>query len=228
MWEAALLAADAYGLSLDDLRFCPARTADPYREVIPENLNQRAPDGESIVVNPHYRYGSIFTALLDERTDAHPELRDILFDILAHRLTELDLRSGLCRDEYRAGFLREDIEAGVYGRENAERLRRFPGSALRFVLSALLSLYRTGTSMSMFAGLLGTLYPHSVIYLDVRSVRELLIYVGKKKTPDLGAQLDLLCDLFVPADCDTELFWDMHFGLIGVDETMEIGGIMMY
>jgi hypothetical protein len=227
MWEAALW-ADAEGISRESLRFCPAKTADPYREVIPEDLNRRAPEGNSILVNPHYRYGNVFNALLDESTDAHSELRDVLFDILAHYLTEPDLRAGLCRDEYFAGFLKEDIEAGVYGKENAERLRRFPRHRLRFVLSGLLSLYRTGTSVSMFAGLLRTLYPHSIVYLDVRGVRELLIYAGEKKTPDLEAQLDLLCDLFVPADYDTKLFWDLHFGLIGVEETMGIGEIMMY
>jgi hypothetical protein len=226
MWEAALRADDA-GISRNTLRFCPSNTADPYREVIPEYLNERVL-GESILVNPYYRYGSIFDALLGESTDAHPELREVLFDILAHYLTELDLREGLCRDEYYAGFLKEDIEAGICGRENAERLRRFPKRLLRFVLSGLLSLYRTGTSMPMFAGLLRTMYPHAIVYLDVRDVRELLIYAGEKKTPDLEAQLALLCDLFVPADYDIKLFWDRHFGLIGVDETMEIGEIMMY
>jgi hypothetical protein len=227
MWEAALW-ADAEGIARETLHFCPARTADPYREIIPEHLNERVPNGDRVLVNPYYRYGNVFGALLGESMDAHAELRDVLFDIFAHCLTKFDLREGLRRDEYYAGFLKEDIEAGVCGEENAERLRRFSGRKLRFVLSGLLSLYRTGTSMPMFAGLLRAIYPRAIVYLDVRDVRELLIYAGEKKTPELEAQLTLLCDLFVPADYDTKLFWDRHFGLIGVDETMEIGQIMMY
>jgi len=35
-------------------------------------------------------------------------------------------------------------------------------------------------------------------------------------------------DLFVPADYEVRLFWDKHFGLITVDETMEIGELVMY
>ena len=43
----------------------------------------------------------------------------------------------------------------------------------------------------------------------------------------LETQLDLLCDMFVPIDYEMKLFWDMHFGLIGVDATMKIDEIIV-
>jgi hypothetical protein len=227
MWEALLQTADL-GADKEDIRFKPSRTANPYREVVFSDVNRGIISGTSVEVNAHYRYGAVFGALLGEDMDDCSELRETLFDIVAHCLTELDLRQGLCSAEYYARFLREDIVSGLFGRQNAQRLSCFTKAQLRLVLSGLLRMYRLGMSMRMFAQMSRELYPGSIVYLDVCGERVLLFYVGRKETPALRGQLELLCDLFVPADCEVKLFWDMHFGLIGTDETMEIGNIMMF
>jgi hypothetical protein len=89
-------------------------------------------------------------------------------------------------------------------------------------------MYRVGASIGLLSKLLRALYPRSIAYLDIREKRELLIYIGERKTEQLESQLNLICDMFVPLDYEVVLFWEMHFGLIGVEETMEIGQIMMY
>ena len=227
MWEA-LLKGDEKGLPKGAIRFKPSKISNPYREVFFENFNVEDITVGPIEVNAYYRYGSVFGALLSEDMDSYPDIRQVLFDILAHYLSELDLRSGLCRDEHYAHFLREDIMAGIFGQKSAECLNCFGKKEKRIVAAGLLRLYRVGTSTKLFSQLLRELYPNSIVYLDVRDIRELLIYVGKKQTVELSGQLQLLCDLFVPADYDVHLFWDRHFGLIGVDETMEIGSFVMY
>ncbi|MDR0491781.1 MAG: hypothetical protein LBH28_11110 [Oscillospiraceae bacterium] len=227
MWEV-LLQGEEQGLGREDIRFEPSRTANPYREVFFKDFNKPILTGGPIDVNAYYRYASVFGPLLDEGMDNHPELQSALFDILAHFLSELDLRSGLCQAEYYARFLREDIAAGLTGRDNAGRLGQFSRKQARLVAACWLRAHKVGTSMKLFAQLLRALYPNSIAYLDARGVRELLIYVGKIRTPELAAQLELLRDLFVPADYDVKLFWDMHFGLIDTEETMEIGNIMIY
>ena len=227
MWEALLL-GEEQGLSKDAVRFTPSRVANPYREVFFKDFNKPVINKEPIDVNVYYRYGNVFNSLLGEDMNVYPELQAVLFDVLAHFLSELDLRSGLCRAEYYARFLWEDIAAGIFGQENAERLKYFDRKEKKLMAAGLLRMYKVGASMRMFAQLLRELYPNSISYLDVRSERELLIYIGKKRTKKLYNQIDLLCDLFIPADYDVMLFWDKHFGLIGADETMEIGQIMMY
>ena len=72
------------------------------------------------------------------------------------------------------------------------------------------------------------LYRNSIIYLDTTYKRELLIYIGKEKTRQLEKQIGFLMDLFVPLDISVQLFWDMHFGIISVEETMEPDDIMIY
>jgi hypothetical protein len=227
MWET-LLRAGELGIAKEDIRFVPAKTANPYREVFFDHLNVGLTAAGSVSTNAYYRYGAVFGPLLDERMDGDADIRETLFDILAHYLTELDLRQGLCRAEYYARFLREDIEFGVFGQQNIRRFRWFDKPRARLVMAALLRMYKVGMSMKLFVSLLRELYPRSIVYLDTEKKRELLLYLGLKETPALRGQLDLLCDLFVPADYEVNLFWDTHFGLIGTDETMEIGRVMMF
>jgi len=227
MWEA-LLEGEEQGIDKSDLRFAPSRMANPYREVFFKDFNKPILTSDPVDVNAYYRYGDIFSPLLGDDMEEYPEIQAVLFDILAHFLSELDLRSGLCRAEYFAKFLREDITAGCAGWENAERFRHFNRREARIVAAGWLRTHKVGTSMKLFAQLLQALYPNSITYLDARGVRELLVYVGMKQTPALKAQLELLRDLFVPADYDVKLFWDMHFGLMDTLETMEIGKIMIY
>ena len=183
---------------------------------------------DPVDVNAYYRYGAVFGSLLNEDLEGYPEFQTELFNVIAHFLSELDLRSGLCQAEYFAKFLREDILKGFNGRENAEKFEKFSRKQACLVAAGWLRAHKVGTSMKLFAQLLRAIYQNSIVYLDVRGVRELLIYVGKKKTPVLTAQVELLRDLFVPADYDVKLFWDMHFGLIDTDETMGIDNIMIY
>jgi len=227
MWET-LLEGEEHGIGRESIQFKPSRTANPYREVSFKDINKPLVSKNPIEVNAFYRYEAVFGALLNENTNDCVELREAIFDILAHYLSELDLRSGLCHDEYYARFLRKDIASELFTRENAQRIFYFGREQAQLVAAALLRMYKIGVSMRLFAQLLRKLYPNSIAYLDARDIRELLVYVGKKKTAELSAQMDFLCDLFVPVDYKIHLFWGMHFGLIGTDETMEIDNIMMY
>jgi hypothetical protein len=215
MWEVILQGQDQ-NIARKNIRFRPSKMANPYREVFFEDFNNAVLTDETVDVNAHYRYGAVFGELLSEDVDEYPELQAVLFDILAHYLTKLDLRSGLCRDEYYALFL------------SGDKLNCFDRREKHLVTAGLVRMYKLGTSMKLFSQLLRELYPQSIVYLDARGVRELLVYVGKKQTPQLTAQLEFLCDSFVPADYDVKIFWELHFGLIGTDETLEIGEIMLY
>ena len=227
MWEA-LLQGEEQGIAKEDIWFTPARTANPYREVFFKDFNKSTLSGEPVDVNAYYRYGDILGLLLNEDIDCWPEIQSALFNLLAHYLSEMDLRSGLCRAEYYACFLREDIECGHFGPKYTEVLSSFPKAQERFVLFDLLKLYRVGPSLRVFAQLLRELYPRSIVYFDTCGRREILIYIGKAKNSVLEKQIDTLCDLFLPINLKIHIFWELHFGLIGVNETLEIGDVMIF
>ena len=227
IWEV-LLKAQKEGIAEESIAFVPADYPSPYMETAFDDLNPWELGINEIPVNAWYRFSATFETLLDGSLDAYPEMRDILFDIFLHQLAQLDLREGLCKNEYFGLFLRDDIQKGHFGAEFRDVIERFSFSARRVVTENLVRLYQIGPSIELFRTLLRELYPHSMLYLDTAGRRELLIYIGRKRTKVLAGQLDFLLSTFVPFDIVTQLFWEYHFGIIGIDGTMYMDEVLIY
>jgi len=227
IWEV-LLAAQKQGTQQEKLAFTDAKSYSPYMEVSFDDLNPATLDRQAIEVNVRYRFSPIFEALLDGRLDTHPDIRERLTDVFIHLLGELDLQSGLCRSEYYGLFLKEDIQDVRFGAQFAETMQLFHFDMRRFVVEYLVRLYTLGPSIELLRSLLRHLYPHSMIYLDSTDERELLVYIGQKETAELAGQMEFLMAFFVPFDYIVHLFWDLHFGIINIDETMELDDFYIY
>ena len=226
IWEVILKAGEQ-GFPREKLRFTQAKTPSPYMEASFEELNRQYLDDAPVEINAYYRFSAIFDHVLNGLVD-YPEFRDCLYDILMHYVAEINIREGLCRSEYHGQFLRENVKAGRFGREFTEVFQTFEPSQARFVVESMVRLYELGPSVTLFRTVMRQIYPRSIIYLDSVERRELLIYIGKKETPGLRRQVEFLLSLFVPFDYIIHLFWDMHFGIVGVDETMELDEFVVY
>ena len=226
IWEV-LIKASEQGFPREKIRFAQSKTVSPYMEVAFEELNREYLDGAPVEVNAYYRHSAVFDNVLNGFDDC-PEFRDGLFDILMQYVAETNMREGLCRDEYYGLFLRGDVSAGRFGRQFTRVFDTFGRRQARFVTECMVRLYKLGASIALLRSVMRQLYPRSIIYLDSVDRRELLVYIGKKETPELREQVGFLVSLFVPFDYVTHLFWDMHFGIIGVDETMGIDECMLY
>ena len=226
IWDL-LLKADEQNFPRENIRFTQVRTPSPYMEVAYDEMNRHHLDDEPVEVNAYYRFSTIFDSVIDGLKD-YPEFQECLYDILMHYTAELNLREGLCKNEYYGLFLREDIADGKFGRQFADVLHTFERRQVRFVIECMVRLYKLEPSVTLFRSVMRQIYPKSIIYLDAVDRRELLIYIGKKETPELKRQVDFLLSLFVPFDYITHLFWDMHFGIIGVNETLELDEFVVY
>ena len=227
IWEA-LLKADEQGFGRENLRFAPASEPSPYTEVAYEEINRNHVDGAPVEVNAYYRHGAIFGPMADI-PEAWQEFRACLYDILMHLLAETNMLEGLCKDEFYGLFLREDVDGGTFGRQHAAAFRSFTRDQARHVTAGMVRLYKTGPSAELFKSVMRKTYPRSISYFDItEGRRELLVYVGRKETPELRRQADFLLSMFVPFDYVARLFWDMHFGIFGVDETLELGEFVVY
>ena len=228
IWEVMLKAREEK-IPQRRIRFRPLSNSSPYMEVAFTDLNKKKLDEEPIEVNAYRRFTEVFERLTDgEIQSGHPQLNDVLFDIAMHFMARHDLRAGLTRFEFHRLFLREELQAGKYGKRYRDILNYFSYADARIVESAMTILYHTGPSLHLIEAVFRKLYQYSVIYLDVRKQRELLIYIGKKKTPELEKQVDFLVNMFVPFDYVPHLFWDKHFGVIGVEQMMQIGEFVIY
>ena len=226
IWEV-LLRADEQDFPRDKIRFTQTKTPSPYMEVAYEELNREHLDEAPVEINAYYRFSAIFDHVLVGLKE-YPEFRDYLYDILMHYLAEINMREGLCRNEYHGLFLRGDVKAGRFGRQFREVFVTFERHHVRFVIESMVRLYGLGPSVTLFRSVMRQIYPKSIIYLDSVERRELLVYVGRKETPGLRRQVEFLVSLFVPFDYVTHLFWDLHFGIVGVNETLELDEFVVY
>ena len=226
IWEV-LLKADEQNFSREKIRFSQTSTPSPYMEVAFEELNRNYFDSEPIEVNAYYRFAAIFDHLLNGLDD-FPKLRDCLYDIIMRFLAEVNIREGLCKNEYYGIFLKQDIRDGKFGKEFIGVFETFERHQVRFVIENMVRLYSLGSSAALFRTVMRQIYPRSLIYLDAVERRELLVYIGKKQTLKLEKQVGFLLGMFVPFDYTIHLFWDMHFGIIGVNETLELDDFVVY
>ena len=113
MVDTVALRADQLGVPREKLRYTPARVSSPYMEAAFENLNQSLLEDPVVEANPLYRFSSIFSRLFDINTEGLEQTRQVFFDVVMQYLVQLDLRQGLCREEYYLRFLLKDFQDGV-------------------------------------------------------------------------------------------------------------------
>lgn len=72
------------------------------------------------------------------------------------------------------------------------------------------------------------LYPEVFIYENNETTYELLIYLGVKETEQERERVAFLVELFLPMQETVHLFYEHHFGIIGVDETMVVDEMVVF
>lgn len=227
IWEAAL-AADYAKTAREKITYKPVQNGSPYAEVVLENLNSRELENAEVEVNPLYRFAREFSALLDVNIKGYEQTRNLLFDIVMHYMVQADLRQGLSRQEYALRFLLKDILEGVCGVRASSVVKSFPTEKLRILLLMILKLYQCGSSVYLFREVMRHIYPDSLIYASNETDRQVLAYIGTKETDGERERLEFLQDMFLPVDFQVFLFWEHHFGIIDVDETMRLDEMVLF
>lgn len=227
VWEV-LLESDREGISREEIRFVPAMMASPYTEVAFENLNTGSLEETQIEINPLYRFGDIFAAFFDINLTDLKSIRETAFDISMHYLAQLDLRSGLDRQDYYIRFMERDINNEKFGGGLKEAAALFTREERQLWLFHLLHLYRTGNYREIFKKVITGLYKQPIIYENNDTNNEMLIFLGIKETGEEKKKMDFLISLFLPMQDTVHLFFEHHFGIIGIDETMVLGDMVLF
>lgn len=226
-WQAAL-AADKAGIPREEITYIPIRDGSPYAEVVFEDINSRGVEGTEVEVNPLYRFSKEFADLFDINLTGCEKTREIFFDAVMHDIVQLDLRQGLSKQEYELRFLLADMLRGVCGRQASGVIERFEKRKLHKLLRLILKLYRCGSSISLFREVMRSMYPASLVYASNDCIQEVLVYVGIRETEEERERLQFLTDMFLPINFQVFLFWEHHFGIIDVDETMVLDKMVLF
>lgn len=226
-WEA-VLAADQAGIRREDIRFVPVRNGSPYAEIVLENINSGGLERPEVEVNPLYRFAKEFSAVFDLNVEGYEKTRELFFDAVMQYMAQLDLRQGLSRQEFALRFLLEDLQNEVCGSQAACVIQNFEGNKVRRLLRLIQKLYQCGSSIYLFKEVMRCMYPDSLVYASNEAVRQVLVYVGVKETDEERERLHFLRDMFLTINFQMFLFWEHHFGIIDVDETMEFDEMVLF
>jgi len=227
LWEA-MLQAKRQGIPKSDIRFRAASNYSAYMEVSEPCLNQnKVEKGSVIEVNPYYRFYEIFKDMLHPDMTEFPQLRENLTNLIFHQLAENDQLSGMTREEYHKKLLYRDFEQGVFGKKAKEAMQLFQKEEQEILLSGLLRQYETGSSLDLFTDIIKGLISNHIVYHSNQNSYEILIYVGQKKGKTIVEKLNFLIHMFAEVTYDIEIYYEYHFGILGMEETMVIDEITM-
>ena len=217
--------------SLQDLTFKLPEIYSSYLELSTEMLNFTDIESE-IEVNPYYRFFSIFKDLFDPNYVQQQELREVLLDVLMHFLGQIDLYQGMNKTEYHKLFIDRELLQGCFGREVKKGIRKFSRSEKNILINNIYKFYYTGDQIYYFKKTVKQIFKNSIVYVNGEETRdnknEILLYLGAVPNSDNQQKLEVMETLFLPIDFVTITYWQYHFGIVGVEETMNIGATALY
>ena len=133
----------------------------------------------------------------------------------------------MTREEYYKKLLYEDFMGDAFGSDAREAIALFSRDEREFILSGLLKQYETGSSLDIFKDMMETLIPNNIVYLSSQNSFELLVYIGWKKDKVLEDKMRFLIKMFVEIPYHVEIYYEYHFGIMGMEETMSMDEIIL-
>lgn len=207
----------------EHIRFQMAKEYSPYMELSLPYLNQDdMVDYMTIEVNPYYRFYEIFKNLYEPNITDFKQLRESLTNLIFHSLSQNDLLSGMTRMEYLKKLLYQDIDTSVYGDFYKKSILYFTRNERELILSGIIRQQQMGSSLDIFKNIASALISNIIIYHNNDNAHEILIFIGQKKNNELEGKMAFLIRMFLEIHYTVELYYEYHFGIIGVKETMVI------
>lgn len=227
LWEVYLKAGQQ-GASEHRIRFTMAKEYSAYMEVSYPLLNQDSVEtGVAVEVNPYYRFYDIFKDLYHPEMGEYTKLRESVTNLVLHQLAGNDAVSGMTREEYYKKLLYQDLADGAFGELARETAGMFTREERETVLSGLLRQYQTGSSLDIFKDMMEALVPDNIVYQSNENFHEILVYIGRRKSEKTEAAVNFLVRMFVDLPYHVELYYEYHFGIIGIEETMRMDGMAL-
>lgn len=223
IWDIMLCAREQ-GFSDADIFFCQAEDCSPWYEQAFSYLNETLVINPDIEINTLYRFSGIFQELLHDQT--RPELRKYLLDIAVHILVDRELLSGLSSRDFYVQKLMLEMRAGTLGATFAHMCSAFNYDEQRKLASLLLLQYEVGSRLSIFQKAVTQFYPDCLVYQIKNEPEIILLYLGFPTSEE--PRVHALQELFLPVQYQLRIFWEHHFGVIGVEATMHTDNIEIY
>lgn len=227
VWEVMLNAVDQ-GIPQQNIRFQIGKDYSAYMELSSEYLNQEKLEQNAVIeLNPYFRFFDIFKDLFQPDLMLYPKLRENLSNLILHQLAQNDKLSGMTKEEYFKKLLYHDLEQEVFGENARKAISLFYKEEQAIILSGILRQYETGSSLDLFTDMMESLIPNNIVYHSNENPYEILIYIGQKREKRLTEKINFLIYTFVEIPYFTDIYYEYHFGILGMEETMVLDEISM-
>ncbi len=225
IWDIAIQ-AHKEGISKSDLFWEQGKDVSPYYEQSFSSINQINIENTNIEINALCRFANLFSRYLHDGFVQNPEFKMYFYDLVIHFLSEIDLGKGICKESIYLSELENDIKAGVYGEDISNNYKTIKDSYN--LLPLVIKQIRIGSSLKIFRESIMRVYKDALVYQIKEEPNKVLVYLGKKKTSEENSKYDFLEKMFCPIEYEVRVFWENHFGVLGVDVTLVLDGIELY
>jgi hypothetical protein len=150
------------------------------------------------------------------------EYRDTMFDMLMHLLLATDKKSGHDRRSIRRFSIARNIQNGGFGLDVKNDFAALSDFERDTIADGLIALRESGFSFHLYGEICKRIFPNMILYLKIREEKALLVYHGEPETPRREAVARLCREFLLPADLKTDFYWDRHFGIFDIPETIRL------
>lgn len=231
LWEV-LLEAAMEQIPEKLLRFEHDPLGSAYMELSLPCLNQtgireNGENGDIITIglNTYYRFYEIFKDIYAPDQQEFLNLWKSFTNLMLHMLAQKDLLSGMTKEDYYKRLLADEVMDGGYGDTVREVFLDMAKDEQEVLLGWWIRSFRTGSSLKIFIGVMHDLVTDNIVYHCNDRPDVLMIYTGQKKERRLERRIGFLINTFLDIRYHIEIFYEYHFGIIGMEETMQIGEI---
>ena len=232
LWDIALR-AEEQGFLEQDLFFRQAREYSPFFEQSFPCINEQKVENATIELNLLYRFADIFQEILFPeglglQEDEYEVFRLYFIDAALHTLLFTDLRNGLSKRELYIRKMWEELLDGTFWREAVRNFSGIDRHKQVRLATLLQTQMETGSSLIIFRRAVLVLYPDAMLYQIKNERKKLLLYLKEKKTDAGEKKMQFVKDMFLPIGFELRIFWQYHFGIIGIDATMKLDEMALY
>ena len=129
--------------------------------------------------------------------------------------------------DYIFKFMVEEVDRVHFGRKAKSAIQLFSSYEKKYNVLALMYVISSRNYREIFKWLFQEIYQDSIIYKSMDCANELYIYVGSAETQEERKRVQFLLDTFLPIGVRTEVFYQEHFGILEVEETMILDKVLL-
>ena len=201
----------------------------PYMELNMQDINYEGIEKDYVLeANPFYRFTHIFNEFMDPNLQIGSKLKGEMTNILLHMLGNLDLQDGLNKRIILNRIIIRELEEGRYGEEIQEYFGILNRWEKIIIADGIQDKYKYEREWEIFKKVMSKIYKDSIIYDSIDEQEKIIIYINEKKTPENKKKEFLIEKLFMPLGLKSRCFWGAHFPVLGVDEVMKIGEMVIF